>query len=274
MNQQRKRDVYFVSESTGITAETFGNSLLSQFPGIEFERHYLPFTNSVAKAEKLVAEITRIAEASGNKPLVFSTMPDPEIDVMLAAAPCHYYEIFERFLQNIGDDLGIPPSRATGLSHGQVDTNSYEARIDTVNYALKHDDAISLRDMENADVILIGVSRSGKTPTCLYLALHYGLKAANYPLTEDDFKRGSLPEALLANRQKLVAITIDPERLQQIREKRRPGSRYASLRTCRQEIDSANRLFRQYGLKALETTSSSIEELSARIVKECNLQPT
>ncbi len=262
-----RQHVFFVSESTGITAETFGNSLLTQFPGIRFERHYLPFTNTIEKAATLIDELTQIHRDTGRKALVFATMPDPGIDQMLAEAPCHYYEIFERFLPALAADLGTAPSRRRGHAHGLVNSHHYEARIDTVNYALNHDDAVSLKNLDDADIILIGVSRSGKTPTALYLALHYGLKAANYPLTDDDFERGRLPEAIERNLDKVVAITIDPFRLRQIREKRRPGSRYAALETCRREVAAAARLFRRYGLQPLETTNSSIEELAAGIVK-------
>ncbi len=262
--------VFFVSESTGITAETFGSSLLTQFPGIDFERHYLPFTNTREKAEALIAELKRLTQSTGRKPLVFATMPDREIDRLLGNAPCHYYEIFERFIPSVAADLGVKPSRATGQTHGQVNTNHYEARIDTVNYALSHDDAISLKSLDEADIILVGVSRSGKTPTSLYLALHYHLKAANYPLTEEDFNRGRLPEAIEQHIDKVVAISIDPERLHQIREKRRPGSRYASRETCRAEVDSARRLFQRYRLTVLEATNSSIEELAAKIMKSRN----
>ena len=273
MSDHIRQHVFFVSESTGITAETFGNSLLTQFPGIRFERHYLPFTNTLEKAQALVQELQRVEKNSGRKALVFATMPDHQIDRMLATAPCHYYEIFERFIPGIASDLGVQPSRASGRTHGLVNTNLYEARIDSVNYALTHDDAISLKALDEADVILLGVSRSGKTPTSLYLALHYGLKAANYPVTEDDFDEGRLPQALEENIDKVVAITINPERLHQIREKRRPGSRYAAMETCRREVNDAKRLLRRYGLSPLETTTSSIEELAAKIVKQRGLQP-
>lgn len=273
MTQTIRQHVFFVSESTGITAETFGNSLLTQFPGIDFERHYLPFTNSREKAEALVRQLENLSHTTGRRPLVFATMPDHEIDQLLSQAPCHYYEIFERFLPSVATDLGVQPSRGSGRTHGQTDATHYEARIDTVNYALSHDDAMSFKSLDQADIILVGVSRSGKTPTSLYLALHYGLKAANYPLTRDDFDKGRLPEAIERNIDKVVAISIDPERLHQVREKRRPGSDYASRETCRAEVDSARRLFRRYGLKALETTNSSIEELAARIVKSRKLHP-
>lgn len=269
MTDNQPQPVYFISESTGITAETFGNSLLTQFPGIEFERHYLPFTNTRQKAEAVVADIERHAR-EGRKPLVFATMPDTEINAMLAAAPCHYYEIFDRFLNTVARDLGVMPTRGTGRSHGVINDDHYEQRIETVNYALSHDDAISLKDLDEADVILLGVSRAGKTPTSLYLALHYGLRAANYPLTEDDFERDSLPPEVEKNIDKAVAITISPERLHQIREKRRPGSSYASLETCRYELERANRLFRRHGLEPLDSTTSSIEELAARIAKQRN----
>lgn len=270
---KEKRVVYFVSESTAITAETLGNSLLSQFPGVEFERHYIPFINSVTKAKALVRELNDAASRFDHKPLVFATTTGEEINRMLEEAACHYYELFERYLEQIGNDLGIQPARESGLSHGVINTQTYDLRIDTVNYTLSHDDAMTMKNLNLSDVILIGVSRSGKTPTSLYLALHYGVKAANYPLTEEDFSVNDLPPELIANRHKLVAITIDAQRLREVRERRRPGSKYATLATCTSEIRKAQLIFKQYGLTALDTTMSSIEELAARIVRIRGLKP-
>jgi regulator of PEP synthase PpsR (kinase-PPPase family) len=262
-----KRTVYFVSERTGITAESFGNSLLSQFPDIEFNRHQKPFVNSKEKAKLLVKELTKANKKNGSKPLVFATMPDEEISSILQQAPCHYYELFTRYLNEIGKDIGTNPTHISGASHGLNNTQSYDKRMDVVNYTLNHDDAMTMKNLSTADVILIGVSRSGKTPTCLYLALHYNIRAANYPLTEDDFKKDDMPQILKQNKHKIVALTISPKRLADIREKRRSDSHYASLATCRREVSHALELFNRYRLTVFDTTSSSIEELSARIVQ-------
>ena len=267
------RATFFVSESTGITAETLGHSLLSQFPEIKFQRHYRPFINTMEKAEELVEEIEASAKETGHLPVVFATMPIEAINTRLMQAPCHYYELFNAYLEKLGADLKTEPLHKFGRSHGVVNSGSYDSRIDTVNYTLAHDDAMSLKDLDSADVILTGVSRSGKTPTSLYLALHFGVRAANYPLTEDDFERGDFPEELKTSRDKLVALTISPERLHEIRSKRRPGSQYASLEQCRAEIKQAQKLFQRYHLKVMDTTTSSIEELASRIVRERGLNP-
>lgn len=259
--------VYFVSESTAITAQTLGNSLLSQFEDVEFDRHYMPYINSVEKAEELVEELNDVAEESGIIPVVFATMPDSDIDATLRTADCHYYELFSGYLKQLSEAIGVTPSYRFGLSHGISNSRTYDKRMDVVNYSLTHDDGMILHDLDEADIILVGVSRCGKTPTSLYLALQFGIKAANYPLTEEDFERGSFPDVLRNNIKKLVAITIDPLRLQEIREKRRPGSKYASLQICQQEVRQAEAYFKRYGLAAIDSTTQSIEELASQIVR-------
>lgn len=259
--------VYFVSESTAITAQTLGNSLLSQFEDVEFERHYMPYVNTVDKALELVGELVEITRESGEKPIVFATMPDKEIDAVLRNAACHYYELFSGYLKQLSEAIGVTPSYRFGLSHGISNARKYDNRMDIVNYSLTHDDGMILNDLDEADIILVGVSRSGKTPTSLYLALQFGIKAANYPLTEEDFERGRFPDVLLNSKEKLVAITIDPLRLQEIREKRRPGSTYASLPVCQQEVRQAERYFSRYDLPVLDSTTRSIEELASQIVR-------
>jgi hypothetical protein len=268
----RHHIVYFVSESTAITAQTLGNSLLSQFEDVEFERHYMPYVNTVDKALELVGELVEITRENGEKPIVFATMPDKEIDALLRNAACHYYELFSGYLKQLSEAIGVSPSYRFGLSHGISNPRSYDNRMDIVNYSLTHDDGMILNDLDEADIILVGVSRSGKTPTSLYLALQFGVKAANYPLTEEDFDRGRFPEVLLNNKDKLVAITIDPLRLQEIREKRRPGSKYASLPNCQLEVRQAERFFSRYDLPVLDSTTRSIEELASQIVRVHHVQ--
>lgn len=268
MLENSERIVFFVSESTGITAETLGHSLLSQFPHLVFTYHQRPFVDTEAKAQILVDEIAAVNQKQGFKPLVFATMPKPEINKILKSADCHYYEVFESYLAQIGHDLHAEPKRESGLSHGLINEKSYDARIDALNFTLKHDDAMVLKTLGDADVIIVGVSRSGKTPTSLYLALKFGIKVANYPITDDDFDRNELPQVLLDNRDKLFATTIKAKRLQQIREKRRPGSQYSAIETCKSEIKKAQFLYEKYGLNPMDVTSQSIEELATQIIKK------
>jgi len=272
MPNTRQRTVFFVSESTGITAETLGHSLLSQFPHIDFTYIQRPFVDSEGRALALVNEINRISEEQRYKPLVFATMPKKNINSILQQSDCYYYEVFESILDKIGHDLDTVPTRESGLSHGLINVKSYDARIDALNFALKHDDAMVLKSLGEADVIIVGVSRSGKTPTSLYLALKFGIKAANYPITDDDFDKNQLPEILLENREKLFATSIKAKRLHQIREKRRPNSQYSSLETCKLEIKNAQNLYDKYGLVPMDVTSQSIEELAAQIVRSLNLK--
>jgi len=272
MPNTRQRTVFFVSESTGITAETLGHSLLSQFPHIDFTYIQRPFVDSEGRALALVNEINRISEEQRYKPLVFATMPKKNINSILQQSDCYYYEVFESILDKIGHDLDTEPTRESGLSHGLINVKSYDARIDALNFALKHDDAMVLKSLGEADVIIVGVSRSGKTPTSLYLALKFGIKAANYPITDDDFDKNQLPEILLENREKLFATSIKAKRLHQIREKRRPNSQYSSLETCKLEIKNAQNLYDKYGLVPMDVTSQSIEELAAQIVRILNLK--
>lgn len=264
----RKRTVYYVSESTGITAETLGHSLISQFEQtIEFKAIYMPFINTVEKAKKLAKQFDMVAKRDGARPIVFATMVEYETRVVLKRSNCLYIELFDTFIAPLSRELGVNPSGKTGLSHGMLNGESYENRMDIINFAMVNDDGARLDKFDQADVILIGVSRSGKTPTCLYLAMHFGIKAANYPLTPDDFEQNKIPDSLLKHKDKLVALTIDPPRLNRIREERRPGSEYASLKRCNSEVNQALQMFRKHGIWVLDTTTHSIEEVSSRIAK-------
>lgn len=271
--EKQQRTVFFVSESTGITAETLGNSLLSQFPHIEFSYRHRPFIDDMEKAQTLLTEISKVAVDEGEKPFVFATMPIPEINKLLDQCGCHYYEIFENYLDKISKDLGTEPSHESGISHGLGNQTTYDTRIDALNYTITHDDAMVMKNLDQADVIIVGLSRSGKTPTSLYLALKYGIKAANYPITEDDFERFDLPNVLIENSDKLIATTISAQRLHQIREKRRPDSHYSALSTCQSEIKKAHALYARYNLTPLDVTTQSIEELATQIVRLLYLTP-
>ncbi len=263
-----QRKVFILSESTGITAEAIGHSLLSQFEGnVEFKTYYTPFINSVRKAEELVRQFDRINRQDGMRPIVIATMMEPQVAVLLRKSSCLYLELFDSYLPILEQELGVAPSCRVGLSHGITDSERYEQRMSVINFAIMNDDGMRLDRFGEADVILLGVSRSGKTPTCLYLAMHFGLRAANYPLTQEDFQRGGLPEQLLPHSRKMFGLTIEPERLQKIRQERRPESPYASLSNCRTEVQQALRLMERLGIKVLDTTAHSIEETSSRIAK-------
>lgn len=265
-----RRTVLFISDGTAITAETLGQSLLTQFNGQQFRTVRLPFVDTPEKAREAVDLIDRTASAEGVRPLVFSTIVDTDVSQVLGEADAENFDMFTTFLPRLEEILGTTGSHTVGKAHGMTDVHRYEDRMEATNYALSHDDGISKR-LDNADVILVGVSRSGKTPTCLYMALHFGLKAANYPLTEEDLEKPRLPDFLRQHKSKLFGLTIDAERLAQIRQTRRPDSRYASLKQCRYEVQAAEALLRAEGVPMLSSTRSSVEELASRILLELGL---
>ena len=261
------RPVFYVSDGTGITAETIGHSLLTQFMGVDFQTRRIAFVDSVEKADAAVAEIRRSGEATGCRPIVVNTVVDPDINARLAESGALMLDVFAPFISPLEQELAVRREARVGHAHGMVDFAAYEQRINATNYALTHDDGMDIH-YDDADVILVGVSRSGKTPTCLYMALHYGVRAANYPLTDDDLEAAELPKRLRPHRRKLFGLTIDPVRLQKIRQERKPNSRYAKLETCQAEVAAAEALFRQEAIPALSTTHTSIEEIAGKVLAQ------
>jgi [pyruvate, water dikinase]-phosphate phosphotransferase / [pyruvate, water dikinase] kinase len=259
------RTVFFVSDQTGVTAETMGHSLLTQFGGFEFRSVTLPFVSGVDKAHEAVRRINRTAEEEGARPIIFSTLVQDEVRDVVMTANGLFLDFFAAFVGPLERELDVRATHLAGRAHGMSDIASYTARINATNYALANDDGGGA-DYEHADLIVIGVSRSGKTPTCLYMALQYGVFAANYPLTEDDLEAGKLPTLLEPHRHKLYALTITPERLHQIRNERRPDSRYASRQQVQYELRAAANLFARYGIPVLDTTECSIEEIASRML--------
>jgi regulator of PEP synthase PpsR (kinase-PPPase family) len=266
-----KRTAFFVSDRTGITAEMLGHSLLTQFDQVSFDEITLPFVDSLAKAEDAVRQIDQTAGNDGARPLVFSTLVDQTIRTAIQRANAFYIDCFQVFIQPMETELGVQSSHTVGRSHS-ARSNEYFSRIEAVNYALAHDDGQTTKELPNADVILVGVSRCGKTPTCLYMALQFGIRAANYPLIPEDFESNELPAPIRNLRNKLFGLTIRPDRLQRIRSERRPGSLYASLENCEYELRAAGQLMRQEGIPILDTTTRSIEELATTILQQANLQ--
>jgi regulator of PEP synthase PpsR (kinase-PPPase family) len=268
----RSRTVFFVSDGTGITAEMLGHSLLTQFEGIQFTQVVVPFVDTVEKAQECLARIAEARARSEARPIVFCTLVDDTVRDTLRRADALVLDFFEGFLSPLEAEFDTRSSHAVGRSHGVTHDKEYHDRIEAVNYALAHDDGLGSRELGRADVILVGVSRSGKTPTCLYMALQFGIKAANYPLTPDDFERGELPGAVAPHVGKLFGLTIAPERLSEIRRERRPDSRYASLANCRYEVDEAEKLMRRQGIDLLNSTTRSIEEIATKILQAVKLE--
>lgn len=266
-----QRPVFFISDGTGITAETIGNSLLPQFPDAQFETHRIPFIDNLEKAERAAERIRQSASDSGQRPIVINTVVDTALTAILARTGALMLDVFASFIGPLEAELGTVRQPRVGQAHGLVDFAKYESRINATNYALSHDDGIDLH-YDEADVILVGVSRSGKTPTCLYLALHFGVRAANYPLTDEDLERSEMPPRLRAHRKKLFGLTIDPVRLQHIRQARRPNSRYADLNACRREVQAAEALFRQENIPLLSTTNTSIEEIASKVLAQLGIE--
>ena len=268
----RPRTVFFVSDSTGITAETLGHSLLTQFEGINITQVVIPFVDSVEKARDCLPRIAEAAERNGVRPIVFATLVDREVRNTIRQANALVLDFFETFVVPLESEFGARSSHTIGRTHSATDTSDYQRRIEAINYALAHDDGVSPRSLEQADVILVGVSRSGKTPTCLYLALQFGIKAANCPLIPEDFERGTLPAAIERHAKKLYGLSISPERLSRIRNERRPGSQYASLDNCRREVEAAATMMRRFGIPSMDSSTRSIEEIATKIVQDVELK--
>ena len=262
------RTVFFVSDGTGITAETFGNAILAQFE--TRARHIrLPFIDTVDKAHQAVRQINHTAELEGKKPVVFTTLVNMEVlKVIQEGCKGMLLDMFGTFVHPLEEELGIKSHHRVGRFSDVSRSKEYTDRIEAINFSLAHDDGQSHRDLAGADVILVGVSRSGKTPTSLYLAMQHGLKAANYPLIPEDFDRRQLPPALMEFRKKIFGLTISPERLSEIRSERRPESRYASLQNCRHEVAEAEAMMRRSGIRWQSTTTKSIEEIATTILQE------
>jgi len=263
-----KRTVFFVSDSTGITAHTLGHSLLTQFDNLEVHYTSLPYIDTLEKAREAVEKINQAAQQAAQRPIVFATLTEIQARALVATSQSMFVDLFGAFIEPLEREFQMKSSHAIGRSHNIRDNvSSYDTRMNAINFALQHDDGASLSRYEDANVVLVGASRTGKTPTCVYLAMQYGVAAANYPLTEDDVEDLSLPKTLQAFKQKLFGLTIHPERLQQIRQERRPNSRYASLTQCQIEVQRIEALYRQAKIPYVDTTTTSVEEIATLILQ-------
>ena len=270
--KQIKRSVFFVSDGTAITAETLGHSLLAQFPHVNFDIHIIPYISSEEAAMNVVAEINQRADRDGQQPLVFDTLVDPHVRDIINTANAVNLDVFEGLIGKLSEVLGTPPTTLVGQTHAVTDSESYKARIDAVHFALDNDDGARTRHYDKADLILIGVSRSGKTPTSIYLSLQFGIRVANYPLTEEDLDDNRLPAVLKAHKHKLFGLMIDAERLVAIRSERKANSRYASFSQCQMELRAVEGIYISEGIKYLHVSEMSIEEISTRVLQMTGLK--
>nr|WP_225984544.1 pyruvate, water dikinase regulatory protein [Noviherbaspirillum aerium] len=261
------RTVFFVSDGTGITAETFGHSVLTQFE-LRFKEVRLPFIDTLDKAYDAVRDINQAFEHDGKRPIVFSTLVKAELSSVVRQSKGMHMDLIQTFVEPLEQELGVKSTHTIGRSHNIADSDEYKNRIEAINFSLAHDDGQSNQNLAAADVILVGVSRSGKTPTSLYLAMQYGVKAANYPLIPDDFERNKLPSALLSYKKKLFGLSIAPDRLAEVRNERRPGSKYAAMEQCRYEVNEAEKMMRREGIRCVSSTAKSIEEIATMILQE------
>ena len=261
------RTVFFVSDGTGITAETFGHSVLTQFD-LRFRQIRVPFIDTLDKAYDAVRKINESFETDGRRPIVFSTLVKAELSTVIRQSKGMHMDLIQTFVEPLEQELGVKSTHTIGRSHNIADSDEYKNRIEAINFSLAHDDGQSNKSLSTADVILVGVSRSGKTPTSLYLAMQYGVKAANYPLIPDDFERDKLPSGLLPFKSKIFGLSITPDRLSEVRNERRPGSKYAALENCRYEVNEAEKMMRREGIRWMSSTAKSIEEIATTILQE------
>lgn len=265
------RKVFFISDSTGITAETLGNTLLTQFPESRFERETIPFVTSPEYAGRIVARIDDRIRFEP-KPLIFSTVISPEIRAVLGRTKSTLIDLMGEQIGVLEHELGQEASRTPGRAHGQGDVERYQARMQAVEYAIEHDDGQSLRALDQADIILIAPSRCGKTPTTMYLALQHAVFVANYPLIEEDFDSTELPKPIRAHAKKCFGILSNPKRLSEVRYERRPNSRYASLEQCAFELRNAESLYNLHNIPYMNSASKSVEEMSTVIMHKMKLR--
>ena len=266
------RSVFYVSDGTGLTAESLGRSLLTQFQEMTFRQANLPFVTDREMAEKVVERIRQATEDDGVRPIVFSTLIDPEVREIVRLSGARFFDFIGNYTGALEEELATRAQPAVGRSHGISNRGTYAERMAALHFTLHNDDGESDHDYGRAEIILTGVSRSGKTPVSLYLSLQYGIYAANYPLTEDDFTSRHLPRPLQPYRERLFGLTVQPERLHQVRSERRPDSRYAKVCQCATEIEAAEALFRRERIPFLDASHRSVEEIAATILQQAGLQ--
>ncbi|HIP82677.1 MAG TPA: pyruvate, phosphate dikinase/phosphoenolpyruvate synthase regulator [Desulfocapsa sulfexigens] len=263
------KDVYYLSESTGILAEDMGKSLLCQFPEISFNMEKIPFIKEPDDAHKAIEHI--ISQSAGRYPLVFSTIMNKDLIAILDIPEIEFFSICDEYLGRLEHVLEAKPIRISGTAR-HLDDTTMEDRVSAIQYCIAHDDGSLMKDYDEAEVILLGVSRSGKTPISVYLATQMGIKAANYPLVAEDLNAYRLPPPIIRNKARAIGLSTDPKTLSFVREKRYKGSKYAKINTCTGELSQANQIFLQYGIPIIVSDGRSIEETATQVAQLLSLK--
>ena len=271
LNNNSKRTVFYISDSTGITVEALGLCLLSHFEGLTLKQVRMPFIDSMEKAKEAVEIINATQERDGIRAILCMTVVNPNIRALFHLTGGHCLDMFGTFVNPLSCKLGMPANETIGMSR-RVAGAEYRNRINAINFTLGHDDGITESGLKDADVVLVGVSRCGKTPTSIYLAMQFGMRVANYPIIPEDLERNALPGTLIDYKDKIFGLTIDPLRLSKVRGERRPNSRYAELENCKNEVKQAEELMRREGIVALDSTSRSVEEISSLIMQQLSFK--
>ncbi|HRG62349.1 MAG: kinase/pyrophosphorylase [Neisseriales bacterium] len=261
------RSVFYISDQTGITTEKLGAALLGKFPQIEFRKESFPFADTPSKISQALIRVKNRFLTDGMKPIIVSSVITPKLRKLLDVDYALTLDFFDAFIGKMEAELGCQATHEISKIHGIGDEDKYNHRIDAIHYSLDNDDGVSSRHYDEADIIIIGVSRVGKTPTSIYLSVNYGIKVANYPLAEADLQTDHLPKALVPYHHKLFGLSIEVERLHSIRTHRLPNSKYAQLNTCVNEIQAAERIMNHCGVPFLNTSHKSIEEISVAIMQ-------
>ena len=265
--------VFFLSDSTGISAETMGNALLIQFPDLVFERRLIPFISTAEEARKVVAILDAAMEGPVT-PLAFTTAATDEVRETLRTSKCPIIDFFEMHMERVESILGVSGAHVAARLHGVGDVKRYNSRMQAIEYAIEHDDGQSLRALAKAEVILVAPSRCGKTPTTMYLALQHGIFVANYPLLDEDLDSTDLPRPIAELGDRCFGLIATPARLSEVRQQRRPNSTYASLEQCTKELRRADALYRANRIPVINSTTRSVEEMSTLILQTLAARPS
>jgi regulator of PEP synthase PpsR (kinase-PPPase family) len=240
------KDIYYISDSTGIMATNLGQALICQFPEINFYEEKFPFILTVKQARK-----TKVRE-------VFDS---PEVE---------FFEAYGLFLERLETCLEAEAVREPGFARHANDM-AMTKRVEAIHYCLGHDDGTKESEYDEADIILLGVSRSGKTPVSVFLATQMGLKSANFPLTSEYLDQYRIPEQIRQNKDRAVALTTSPEQLHSAREKRYPNSKYSRIATCREELKQAEQIYVKNKIPIVSSAGKSIEETATQVMQELGI---
>jgi len=259
--------IYLISDSTGETLDRIFLALKAQFQNIKYKVHSYSFT----RTENQILKILEDAKENENS-VIFYTIVDNNLAKYLSNTsdekkiPC--FGILGNLILNFSKILNQKASHEPSGQH--VLNEEYYDRIEAIQFTMNHDDGNLLNDIEKSDIILVGVSRTSKTPTSIYLA-NKGFKTSNIPLVNEN----SLPKKLRENPQAtcVVGLNTEPERLVDLRKNRMnslketENTKYTSIENIKKEIEEAKKTFRKYRWPSIDVTRKSVEETAASIIK-------